>query len=189
MKSFILICAFSLALTTVAHAKRGRPDPWLNIVKSEDGYLFKGHLGRASFSFDIPGDQIQILQQQDAGEPPSMAIDDIFFSVLPIAKSEFPSTSSDILVSYRKSEQLYEKKQFRGAVASNLDVCKGTTLRHESWELQIRAAKAPAQVYAAFQVGDNVMLISSAFTNAKEKKALLDKFSVLCQSFKPRDGD
>lgn len=114
-----------------------------------------------------------------------MAIDKIFFSVMPVRKSDFAATSSDILASYRTSEQQYERTHFGHVVLSSLDVCKNAALRHESWELQTLDVKAPAQVYAVFKVGDDVMLISSAFTNTKDRKAMLGKFSALCKSFKP----
>jgi hypothetical protein len=61
---------------------------------------------------------------------------------------------------------------------SDLDVCKGATLNHQSWELETLDIKAPPQVYMAVKVGNGVIVISSAFANSSEKLAMLSKFQV-----------
>jgi hypothetical protein len=160
-----------------------QPDPWLNIVKSEHGFLFQGHLGRTAFSFDIPGDQIKVAEQKDPSDPARTSIDEIFFQVMPVKKSDFPSTNSDLLTSYRKSEQKYQKEHFGPVVLSELDVCKGSPLKHQSWQLGTLDLKAPAQVFMAVKAGDHVIVISSAFANAEEKEGMLNKFSGFCKSF------
>jgi hypothetical protein len=90
--------------TGLAYAGQ-KSDPWLSIIKSEDGFLFKGHLERSGFTFDIPGDQINVFEQEDLGDPARTSIDDIFFAVMHVNRSDFPSTSPDILISYRNNEQ------------------------------------------------------------------------------------
>lgn len=183
MKALIAICVFMLTATAAAAAQK--PGPWLGIFKSKDGYSFQGHLGRTPFSFDIPGNQIKVAQQQGSDDPAAMTvIDGIFFSVMPVRKSEFPSTSPDVLISYRNWEQQYEKKHFGRLVLSDLKLCKGTSLGHESWELRTLDVKAPAQVYMATEAGNDVILISSAFEGAGDKKEMLSKFSHLCKTFK-----
>lgn len=177
MKSLMVICALVFCAGQKA-------DTWLNIVKSEDGYLFRGHLENTEFSFDIPGDQIHVARQEESGDSAVTSIDDIFFAVMPVRKSEFPATGPDFLSSYRKSEQQYQKRHFGRASLSDLDVCKGATLRHESWELETLDLKAPAQVYMAVKAGNYVLVASSAFSNAGEKGKMLDKFSSFCKSFK-----
>lgn len=186
MKSSILICAFAfvLVLCTAPAYAGGKPGPWLSIVKSKDGYLFQGHLDRTKFSFDIPGEQIMVAEQEDPSDPVRTPIDNIFFAMMPVKKSDFPSTSADILISYRNSEQRYQKEHFGRVVLSDLDVCKGARLRHESWVLKTLDLEAPSQVYMAVKVGNYGIVISSAFANAGERKEMLNKFSGLCKSFK-----
>jgi hypothetical protein len=182
VKSSTVICALALCVGLACAGQK--PDPWLTILKSKDGFLFQGHLERTKFSFDIPGDEIKVAEQEDPGDPARMSIDSIFFAVMPVRKSEFPSSSSDILISYRKSEQQYEKKNFGRVVLSDLDVCKGASLKHESWQLKTLDLKAPEQAYMVVKAGNYVIVISSAFANAEEKQEMLSKFSGFCKSFK-----
>jgi hypothetical protein len=187
MKSPIVICAFALVLC--AAPTYVGADPWLSIVKSENGFLFQGHLDGTGFSFDIPGDQIMVAEQEHPSDPARTPIDNIFFAVMPVRKSDFPSTSPDILISYRKSEQQYQKEHFGQVVLSDLDVCRGATLRHESWMLKTLDLKAPAQVFMAVKAGNYVIVVSSAFANADEKEEMLSKFSGLCKSFKIAEAE
>lgn len=92
-----------LLCTTSAYAA-GKSDPWLRIMKSEGSFIFQGHLGRKGFSFDIPGGQMMVASQDNSSGRAMTSIDNIFFSVMPVRKSDFPSTSSDVLLSYRRSE-------------------------------------------------------------------------------------
>lgn len=184
MKSSLVICAFTLVLCATSAYSVERQDPWLSILKSEDGFIFKGHLERTGFFYDIPGDHIMVADQEDTSDQVRTPIDNIFFAVMPVRRSDFPSTNPDILISYRKSEQQYEKKQFGRVVLSDFDVCKGAALRHESWVLKTLDIKAPAQVYMAVKAGKYVIVISSAYANAEEKGKMLRKFSGLCKSFK-----
>jgi hypothetical protein len=182
MKTSILVCVF--VLNAVFACAGQKPDPWLKIVKSKDGFLFQGHLERTGFSFDIPGDQIQVAEQEDPSDPARTAIDEIFFAVMPVRNSEFPSSSPDVLTSYRKNEQKFQKENFGRVVLSDLDVCKGASLKHESWGLETLDLKAPAQVFMAVKAGNYVIVISSAYSNAEEKEEMLSKFSGFCKSFK-----
>ena len=189
MKSPLAIAAFiSCACATLAWAGR-KDQPWLSIVKSRDGFLFQGHLDRTRFSFDIPGEQIMVAEQEDSSDSARTPIDNIFFAVMPVRESDFPSTSPDVLTSYRNSEQQYQKEHFGRVVLSDLDVCKGAGVRHESWMLKTLDLDAPAQVYMAAKVGNNVLVISSAFANAEERKEMLSKFSGLCRSFQVRAAE
>lgn len=126
-----------------------------------------------------------------AGQKPdesaaSTSIDNIFFSVFPVKKSEFPSVSPDILVSYRNYQQRCERKHFGRVVLSNLDVCKGALLRHESWKLQTLDIKAPTQVFMVTKVGDYVLVVGSAFNDSENRAKMLSKFSQLCRTFQLR---
>ena len=69
-------------------------------------------------------------------------------------------------------------------VLSDLDVCKGASLKHEGWQLETLDLKAPAQAYMVVRAGNYVIVISSAFANAEEKQEMLSKFSGFCKSFK-----
>ena len=69
MKSTLAIAALiSCSCATLVRAGQ-EGHPWLGIVKSTDGFLFEGRLGRTEFSFDIPGDQIQVAQQEEPDDP------------------------------------------------------------------------------------------------------------------------
>ena len=183
MRSTLTIVALvSCTCATVAWAGR-KHHPWLSIIKSTDGYLFEGRLERTKFSFDIPGEQIQVAQQGEPGDPATMAIDELFFSVVPVSTSEFPTTDSDTLASYRTYEQQYERDNLGHVALSDLDVCEGASLQHISWQLEPLDVKAPAQTFMAVVAGDYVIVVGSAFENAEQKKAMLGKFSSLCESF------
>lgn len=189
MKSTLTIVAFVLcSCATVAWAGR-KHDPWLSIVKSTDGFLFEGRLERTEFSFDIPGDRIQVAEQREPGDPARMAIDDLFFSVVPVSTSEFAPTGPDTLASYREYEQQYEQDNFDHAVLSDLDVCEGASLRHVSWQLEALELKAPAQTFMAVAAGNYVIVVGSAFANDEEKKRMLSKFSALCESFEITEAE
>lgn len=130
-----------------------------------------------------------VAEQEDPSDPARTPIDNIFFAVMPVRKSDFPLTSPDILISYRESEQQFQREHFGRVVLSDLDVCKGTALRHESWVLKTLDLEAPAQVYMAVKAGNYVILIASAFANAEEKEQMLSKFSGLCKSFKLTEAE
>ena len=183
MKTLIAICVIVLSAAAAAAAKDS--DPWLGIFKSEDGFLFQGHLERTPFSFNIPGDRINVAQQEGSDDSTARTlIDDMFFSVASVRKSEFPKANPDILISYRNWEQQYEKEQLDGVVLSDLDVCKSAPLRHESWEMRPRNIKAPPQVFMATEVGNYILVIGSAFAHADDREKVLSKFSQLCKTFK-----
>jgi acetaldehyde dehydrogenase (acetylating) len=182
MKSLGVICA--LVLWTSAVYARHKPEPWLAIVKSQDGFLFQGHVERTAFAFDIIGDQIQVAEQEDPGDPARMVIDGVFFTVMRVQKSDFAAADPDVLVAYRKSEQQYEKEQFGRVELSELDLCKGASLKHESWGLKALDIAAPTQAYMAVDAGNYVIVVSSAFANDEEEARMLGKFSSFCRSFK-----
>ena len=111
MRSTLAIVALvSCSCATLAWAGR-KHHPWLSIVKSTDGYLFEGRLERTEFSFDIPGDQIQVGQQEEPGDPATMAIDELFFSVVRVSTSDFAPTGPDTLAAYKEYEQQYERSK------------------------------------------------------------------------------
>jgi hypothetical protein len=183
MRSTLAIVALvSCSCATLAWAGR-KHHPWLSIVKSTDGYLFEGRLERTEFSFDIPGDQIQVGQQEEPGDPATMAIDELFFSVVRVSTSDFAPTGPDTLAAYKEYEQQYERDNLGHVTLSDLDVCEGASLQHVSWQLEPLDVKAPAQTFMAVAAGDYVIVVGSAFENAEQKKAMLGKFSSLCESF------
>lgn len=183
MKSPLAIVAFiSCACATLAWAGR-KDQPWLSIVKSTDGFLFEGRFEHTDFSFDIPGDQIQVAEQEEPGDPALMAIDNLFFSVDSVSTSEFVPIGPDTLTSYREYEQQYEQDNLGQVVLSDLDVCEGTSLQHVSWQLEVLDGKAPPQTFMAVIAGDRVIVVGSAFANGEEKKHMLSKFSGICESF------
>lgn len=183
MKSPLAFVAFlSCACATLAWAGR-KHEPWLSIIKSTDGFLFEGRFERTEFSFDIPGDQIQVAQQEVPGDPAMMAIDNLFFSIDSVNISEFALIGPDILSSYREYEQQYEQENLGNVVLSDLDVCEGASLQHESWQLEISDGEAPPQTFMAVIAGDRVIVVGSAFANDEEKKQMLSKFSGVCESF------
>jgi len=182
MKALIAICVLGLSATTATAGQN--PGAWVGLEKSKDGFLFHGHLGRTLFSFDIPGHRMKVFQGEDSyASAEKTSIDDISFSVTSVRISEFPSTSPHVLISYRNWEQQYEKKHFGRVALSDFEVCKGTALRHESWELRTLEVKAPAQVYMATKAGNDIVVIGSAFSNANEREKMLSKFSHLCRTF------
>ena len=183
MKSTLAIAALiSCSCATLVRAGQ-EGHPWLGIVKSTDGFLFEGRLGRTEFSFDIPGDQIQVAQQEEPDDPAMTAIDDLFFSVVPVSASEFAPTGPDTLASYRKYEQQYEQDNLGHVVLSDLEVCEGASPQHVSWQLEVLDVEAPVQTFMAAMAGDYVIVVGSAFANGEEKKQMLSKFSSLCESF------
>lgn len=184
MKLSTVIYGLAFLLCATSACAGGKSGPWLSIVKSKDGFIFKGHLGRKGFSFDIPGQQMMVANQDQSSGRAMTSIDNIYFSVIPVRKSDFPSTTTDMLLSYRRSEQQYERKQLGRAKLADLDVCKGSRLRRESWVLQALDIKAPAQVYMAVKSGNDIIVISSAYANGKEKAKMLNKFASVCNSFK-----
>ena len=189
MKTTLAIVAFvSCSCATLAWAGR-RHQPWLSIVKSTDGFLFEGRLKGTEFSFDIPGDQIQVAQQEEPGDPATMAIDELFFSVVPVSTSEFPPTDPDTLTSYRKYEQQYERDNLGHVALSDVDLCEGASLQHVSWQLEPLDLKAPAQTFMAVVAGDYVIVVGSAFANDEERKRMLGKFSTVCESFEIKGAD
>lgn len=188
MKSPLVIVAFiSCACTTLAWAGR-KHQPWLSIVKSTDGFLFEGRLEHTEFSFDIPGDQIQVAEQEEPGDPAMLAIDGLFFSVDSVSISDFAPAGPDTLTSYREYEQQYEQDNLGDVVLSDLDVCEGASLQHVSWQLEVLDGKAPPQTFMAVVAGDRVLVVGSAFANGDEKKQMLSKFSDICESFEITKG-
>lgn len=182
MKSLGMICALVLWASAV-HAGH-KPEPWLTIVKSQDGFLFQGHVERTAFSFDIIGDEIQVAEQEDPGDPARMAIDGVFFAMMYVSKSEIPALDPDILAAYRESEQQYAKDQLGRVEFSDLDLCKDASLKLESWGLNALDIQVPMQAYMAVDAGSDIIVVSSAFANDEEKTSMLSKFSGLCGSFK-----
>jgi hypothetical protein len=183
MKSTLTIVAFALcSCATLAWGGR-QHHPWLSIVKSTDGFLFEGRLERTEFSFDIPGDRIQVGRQEEPGDPATMAIDDLYFSVVSVSTSDFAPTGPDILGSYREYEQQYERENLDHVVLSDLDVCEGASLQHVSWQMEAPAVKVPAQTFMAVVAGDYVVVVGSAFENDEQKEQMLGKFAGLCESF------
>lgn len=189
MKSTLAIAGLiSCSCATLAWAGQ-KQHSWLDIVKSTDGFLFEGRLDRTEFSFDIPGDQIQVAQQEEPGDPATMAIDNLFFSVVSVSTSEFAPTGPDTLGSYRKYEQQYERDNLGRVVVSDLDLCEGASLQHVSWQLEVLDVEAPVQTFMAVMVGDYVIVVGSAFANGEEKKRMLSKFSGLCESFEVANAE
>lgn len=184
MRALIAICIFLLSPIVATAAQNSVQ--WLGIFKSRDGFLFQGHLGHRPFSFDVPGNQISVAQQEGPEDSTARAsIDGIFFSVMSVKKSDFPQTSPDTLISYRNAEQRYERQHLGRVELSDLDVCKDALFRHESWELRTLDIKAPPQVYLATKVGNYVLVIGSAYADAHDRDELLSKFSHVCKTFNP----
>lgn len=172
-----LVCTLAGGLTR-AEEKSG---PWLNIVKSENGFLFKGHLEGAPYSFDIPGNQIKVAGDNTR---PMTLIDNVFFQLVRVKKSDFPTKNTDVLDAHKSYEQKHQKENFEGITLRDNDFCKGSGLKHQYWVMEAPFSENLNQVFITVEVGNHVLMIGSAYKNEDQRKAVATKFESLCKSFK-----
>jgi hypothetical protein len=156
-------------------------EPWLNIVKSENGFLFKGHLDGAPYSFDIPGSDIKVAGDNNR---PMVLIDNVFFQIVRVKNSDFSPKGAEVLDAHKAYEQKHLKDNFEGIKLKDVDVCKGSGLKHQYWTMEAPFSKTPNQVFVTIEVGNYVLMIGSAYKDEEQRKTMAGKFESLCKSFK-----
>ena len=146
---------------------------WLQLNKSQTGFVFEGIAEGEPFSFDVPGDTYETYGEDGRA---FVRIDDVLVQVMRLPISGNPG--DDILGSHRASEVSY--LQGVGAVVSDSAVCATLAIPHREWRATL--SNGSTSTYLTLRTGDHVLVIVLAADAATTTRPVEAKLSALCGS-------
>jgi hypothetical protein len=163
-------CIFTAAIA-VAFSHTAFAEPWLQIIKSKNGFLYKG----TEFSFDIPGETIQIGDDQVRA---IARIDD--FLVQTFKTKAKKSKPQDALETYKKSEMAYLNSN--GLITKESNYCNSAKLPHAEWASTRDTTSKTT--YVVFKLKRELLIVAFSAESHVPDSLMEEKVLALCNSFK-----
>ena len=149
-------------------------ESWLEITKSESGFLFEGVAPEARFSVDIPGSRIKTAE--DAGRA-FADIDGVVFQFMKVpAQRDDPDKA---LKSHRREEEKFLREA--GMTVGDSAKCQGLSMTHEEWEAV--APNGASSVFVTFATSASIVLIAVSAESGGEK-VRDEKLVAMCRGIK-----
>lgn len=150
-------------------------ESWLQLDKSETGFLFRGIGEEAGYSFDVPGAAIRTARE---GDRAFAEIDGVVLQVFKTARGKGDDAAA--LAAYRDSETAYLAGQ--GMKIADSDVCAAMTHPHREWR-----GTAPSGAVSWFLVLPlrRSLLVVAAAADPGQDAAGRSKLAAACATFKP----
>lgn len=148
---------------------------WLQLNKSQGGYLFEALSKEEPFSFDVPGQSVRT----SGGNGRAFArIDDV---VVQVMRAPLPTAvAGGALDAHMASEVAY--LQEAGAAISESAVCSRLTVPHREWMATL--ANGSTSTYLTILLKSHVLVVVLARDSATDPGALTTKLSALCGSLR-----
>jgi hypothetical protein len=168
-RSYLILALALFALCGVVRA-----ESWLEIIKSQNGFLFNG-LGKGeTFSFDVVGTTIKTRAD---GDRAFAKVDDVLIQVFK-AKSA-AKVKNNPLAAYKKSEMAYQ--QTIGMETSLSNHCVELSLPHEEWTSTI--TEKSRTVTLIFKLKKSILIIAVASEVSLPEDRFLEKVKSICSSY------
>ena len=165
---FLLLTAFSL-VPSDALAN------WLQLNKSQGGYLFEAISKEEPFSFDVPGQSVQTSGEDGRA---FAKIDNVLVQVM---RAPFPAEpGGDALADHMASEVAYLREA--GAAISESAVCSQLSVPHREWVATL--ANGSASTYLTIRLKEHVLVVVLARDSATSIGAVNTKLTALCGSLR-----
>jgi hypothetical protein len=148
---------------------------WLEIIKSENGFLFSGPGDNETFSFDVPGELIRTTE--DSGRA-FAAIDGAVVQVLRVPLSLFPG--GDKLGEHEE----YESKslQASGVRVSPSAFCSKRSFPHREWRAELPGVSVSR--YLTFPTKRSIIVVVVSANSESSAKVAKKQLEGICASIK-----
>lgn len=165
-----LLFPLLLAITTQASAD----ESWLNIIKSEKGFLFVGPMEEKKFSFDIIGQSIRTTE--DRGRV-FAEIDGIIVQIMTYPTEDLPK--GDALAQHKKYETDYQETTV-GATVTSPNNCSMLVVPHREWTATLPGASTSQ--FLTVELQKSILVLVVAYNDPNQSAAAQLKFTSICSS-------